>query len=176
MDRGEWNKLHKSVKPGDTIVFDSVSRMSRTADEGVAVYQELYNRGINMVFLKEHHIDTATYRKALENSVPLTGTAVDCILEGVNSYLLSLAQEQIRLAFLQAEKEVADLHQRTKEGIETARLNGKRIGGQPGKKLTTKKSIAGKDAIRRYSKDFDGTLGDQDVIKLCGLARNTYQI
>ena len=35
---------------------------------------------------------------------------------------MELAKEQIIIAFQQAEKEVADLHQRTKEGIETARL------------------------------------------------------
>ena len=174
MDRREWDKLRRAVRPGDTIVFDSVSRMSRNADEGFIVYQELYNCGISLVFLKEPHINTDTYRKAMDNGVPLTGTNVDLILSGVNQYLMILAKEQIRLAFGQAEKEVADLHQRTREGIQTARLNGKQIGGRPGAKLVTQKSIAGKDAIRRYSRDFEGSLGDQDVMKLTGLARNTY--
>ena len=104
IDRSEWNRLFATAKEGDTVVFDSVSRMSRNADEGFAVYEELYKRGVNLVFLKEHHIDTATYRKALESNVPLTGTNVDFILEGVNKYLLTLAKEQIRLAFEQAEK------------------------------------------------------------------------
>ena len=36
-DRPEWNKLYRKVKPGDTIVFDSVSRMSRDADDGFAL-------------------------------------------------------------------------------------------------------------------------------------------
>lgn len=54
-----------------------------------------------------------------------TVSKVIFILGGVNKYLMSLAKEQIRLAFEQSEKEVQDLHQRTKEGIETARLNGK---------------------------------------------------
>ena len=111
--------------------------MSRNAKEGFAAYKELYNRGVNLVFLKERHIDTDTFRKAIEGSLPLTGTAVDSILEGINGYLLALAEEQIRLAFLRSEKEVQDLHQRTREGIQTARLNGKQIGGRPGVKLTT---------------------------------------
>lgn len=72
--------------------------------------------------------------------MPLTGTNVDFILEGVNRFLMELAKEQIRLAFEQAEKEVADLHQRTKEGIETARLNGKQIGHPEGVRITTKKT------------------------------------
>lgn len=174
LDRREWGKLFTAVKSGDTIVFDSVSRMSRNAEEGFTVYEELYNRGVTLVFLKEPHINTDTYRKALESSIPMTNTAVDFILEGINRYLLELAREQIRLAFDQAEKEVEDLHQRTREGIQTARLNGKQIGQKPGAKLTTKKSIAAKEVILRHSKDFGGTLADVDVIKLTGLARNTY--
>ena len=174
LDRKEWQKLYKAVKAGDTIVFDSVSRMSGNADEGFNAYEELYNRGVSLVFLKEPHIDTDTYKQALESNIKLTGGSVDFILEGVNKYLMALAKEQIRLAFEQSEKEVEDLHQRTKEGIETARLNGKQIGQKAGAKLTTKKSISAKEEIVKYSKDFSGTLADADVMKLTGLSRNTY--
>lgn len=174
LDRKEWQKLYKAVKAGDTIVFDSVSRMSGNADEGFNAYEELYNRGISLVFLKEPHINTDTYKQALESNIKLTGGSVDFILEGVNKYLMALAKEQIRLAFEQSEKEVEDLHQRTKEGIETARLNGKQIGQKAGAKLTTKKSISSKEEIVKYSKDFSGTLADADVMKLTGLSRNTY--
>ena len=174
LDRKEWQKLYKAVKTGDTIVFDSVSRMSGNADEGFNAYEELYNRGISLVFLKEPHINTDTYKQALESNIKLTGGSVDFILEGVNKYLMALAKEQIRLAFEQSEKEVEDLHQRTKEGIETARINGKQIGQKAGAKLTTKKSISAKEEIVKYSKDFSGTLADADVMKLTGLSRNTY--
>lgn len=174
INRKEWNKLFSAVKPGDTIVFDSVSRMSRNAEDGFSVYQELYNKGVSLVFLKEHHIDTSTYKKALESSIPMTNTAVDFILEGVNRYLMELAKEQIRLAFVQAAKEVDDLHQRTKEGIESARLNGKQIGQRTGAKLTTKKSVAAKEIILKHSKDFGGTLTDIDVMKLAGVSRNSF--
>ncbi len=174
LDRKEWLKLMKQVKENDTIIFDSVSRMSGNAAEGFAAYEELYNRGINLVFLKEPHINTDTYKQALKNNVSMTGGTVDYILEGVNKYLLALAKEQIRLAFEQSEKEVEDLHQRTREGIETARLNGKQIGQKQGAKLTTKKSVAAKEIIKKHSKDFCGTLADADVMKLAGLSRNTY--
>lgn len=174
LDRKEWPKLYKAVKAGDTIVFDSVSRMSGNADEGFTAYEELYNRGVKLVFLKEPHINTDTYKQALESNVKLTGGNVDFILEGVNKYLMALAKEQIKLAFQQSEKEVEDLHQRTREGMETARLNGKQIGQKEGAKLTTKKSVASKEIIMKHSKDFNGTLADADVMKLTGLARNTY--
>ena len=172
--RKEWNKLLKAVKEGDTIVFDSVSRMSRNSLEGFALYKELFNKGVELLFLKEQHINTTTYKKALTNNVKLTGTAVDSILKGINEYLLALAEEQIKLAFEQSEKEVKDLQQRTKEGIETARLNGKQIGQKEGIKLTTKKSIEAKEKIKEFSKNFLGNFKDADVIKLIGISRNSY--
>ena len=174
LNRKEWNKLYNKVGNGDTIVFDSVSRMSGNAVDGFAAYQTLYNKGVNLVFLKERHIDTDTYKKALQNNIQLTGSNVDLILEGVNKYLMTLAEEQIRIAFAQSEKEVQDLRQRTKEGIETARNNGKQIGQEQGAKLDTKKSKTAKEIIKRYSKDFDGQLEDQAVIKLAEISRNTF--
>lgn len=174
LNRTEWNKLYKKIKANDTIVFDSVSRMSRNAEEGFSLYEELFDKGVNLIFLKEPHINTDTYKKAMQSNINMTGTNVDFILEGVNKYLMALAKEQIRLAFEQSEKEVQDLHQRTREGIVTARLNGKQIGQKQGAKLTTKKSIDAKKQIQKHSKDFDGTLSDVDCIKLTGLAKNTY--
>ena len=173
-NRKEWNKLMNRVKSGDIIIFDSVSRMSRNAEEGFKTYEELFNKGIELVFLKEPHINTDTYKRAITANIQLTGTNVDFILEGINKYLLALAKEQIKLAFEQSAKEVEDLHQRTKEGIETARLNGKSIGRASGTKVTTKKEIATKELILKYSKDFAGNLNDIEVIKLVGVSRNTY--
>lgn len=172
--RKEFTKLLSKVKVGDIIVFDSVSRMSRNADEGFELYEELFNKGVSLVFIKEKHINTDTYKKAFDTNVAMTGTTVDHILEGVNKYLFALAKEQIKIAFDQAEKEVQDLRQRTREGIETARLNGKQIGQQQGRELVTKKSIQAKEQIKKYSKDFRGTLNDVDTIKMVGISRNSY--
>lgn len=164
--REKFEKLCKQVKQGDTIIFDSVSRMSRNAAEGFALYQDFFNKDIELVFLKEPQINTATYKKAMTDAVPMTGNAVDCILEGVNKYLMILAKEQIHLAFEQAEKEVEDLHQRTREGIETARLAGKQIGKTKGQAQTMRKEAPIKALIKKHSKDFDGVLADNEVIAL----------
>ena len=121
--RPEWLKLYRVLKAGDTVVFDSVSRMSRNAEEGFALYEDLYHKGIRLVFLKEHHIDTETYKKALSGSIAMTGTNVDFIFKGINEYLMALAKEQIKLAFEQSEKEVADLPALTNKMIKAARKN-----------------------------------------------------
>ena len=174
LDRPKFNALLRRVKSGDTIVFDEVSRMSRDAEEGFELYKRLYDEGVELVFLKEPHINTDTYRKALSSQVELTGDKVDFILEGVNRYLMELAKDQIRIAFQQAQKEVDYLHKRTSEGIETARANGKQIGREVGAKVITKKSIEGKAAILKHSRDFGGSLSDKEIIRLLGCARNSY--
>ncbi len=165
-NRPEWQKLFKRVTDRDKIIFDSVSRMSRSADEGVKQYMELYDRGVELVFLKEPLINTETYKSALENKIALTGGDVDDILKGVNTYLKKLAENQIRIAFEQSEKEVEDLRQRTREGIETARLNGKQIGRKKGTKLKIKKEEPIKSIIQAKSKDFEGSNSDKEVMAI----------
>lgn len=180
--RKELDKLLKVLKAGDTVIFDSASRMSRNEEEAIKLYEELFNKNISLVFLKEPHINTDVYKKALENQIEInlnTGNAatdnfIQGIIEALNRYTIDLAKEQIKLVFAQAQKEVDDLHTRTAEGLLTAKLNGKRIGTPEGAKLTTKKSVAAKEIIKKHSQDFDGTLEDSDVIKLAGISRNSY--
>ena len=180
--RRELDKLLHVVQAGDTIVFDSVSRMSRSAEEGCALYEALYNRGVTLCFLKEPHINTDTYKQALQRQVsssPETGSAatdrfVAGVMDALNRYTADLAAEQIRLAFAQAQKEVDDLHRRTAEGIETARRNGKQIGQVAGRKLNVKKAKPAKEIIRKHNVSFGGTLNDSECITLAGISRNTY--
>ncbi|MGI5976999.1 MAG: recombinase family protein [Candidatus Limivicinus sp.] len=174
MDRPKWARLYNILQPGDTVVFDSVSRLSRNAEDGMQTYEDLFLKKINLIFLKEPQINTSTYKRALENSVPMTGSDVDLILEGVNKFLIKLAKTQVKISFEQAEKEVADLHQRTREGLLTARLKGKQLGQPEGVKLRTKKGIATMEIIKMHSKDFGGTLSDSECQILAGVSRNTF--
>lgn len=172
--RKKFEELIKEVKTGDTIVFDSVSRMSRDADEGVETYQQLYDKGIELVFLKEQHINTAVYKDALTRQLPTTGEDVDYIIAGINKYLMALARTQVRIAFDQAEKEVMDLRQRTREGIQKAKERGAQVGAVKGKKLTTKKSVQAKEVIRKHNKTFGGTLSDAETWTLAGISKMTF--
>ena len=88
--------------------------------------------------------------------------------------MLLLAKEQIRLAFEQSEKEVQDLRQRTREGMQTARLSDKQIGQVSGTKLVTKKSLAAKEIILKHNKAFGGSLNDLETITQAGITRKTF--
>ena len=180
--RPVWEKLIKTIEPGSTIIFDSVSRMSRNAEEGFKDYKSLYERGINLIFLNEPMINTSVFDTARSNlltvSVETGNTAVDNFFKGnielINNFLMALAEQQIKTAFEQSEKEVLDLHTRISEGIREAKKNGVKVGLTKGTTLTTKKSVECKKIISKHSKDFGGSLDDPDVIKLCGCSRNSY--
>lgn len=175
-DRKEWIKLLRQVKTGDTIVFDSVSRMSRNSNDGIKDYMTLFDKGITLVFLKEPHISTDVFRQSLDNAkIGMTDSeVVNAVLEGVEKALKLLAEQQILLAFEQSEKEVLDLRQRTKEGIITAKSKGKIVGRPVGSKIETKKAKENKEKILKLSKTFSGTLSDKDVLDILDIDRTTY--
>ena len=172
----------KQIRAGDTIVFDSVSRMSRNAEEGFKDYQTLYESGIILIFLNEPLINTSifdsTKNNLLEISVQTGNSAIDDYFTGnitlINNLLMALAEEQIKSAFLQSEKEVTDLHTRISQGMRESKKNGKTIGLTKGTTLTTRKSIQCKNIIQKHAIEFGGTLNDAEVITLCKISRNSY--
>lgn len=182
-DRPAWNKLRKAVKPGDTIIFDEVSRMSRNAAEGVELYMELYAEGVELIFVKEPHINTATYKAKLEAQAAkleaTTGSAatdklLSAIMGALTDYVKDLAAEQIRLAFDKAQSEVDFLHRRTAEGVQRAIAEGKQVGRAAGAEIHTRKEREAVEIIRKHSRDFGGTLSDPECMKLAGVSRNSY--
>ena len=156
----------------------------QASGEYFKAYQELYNMGIELVFLKEPYINTATYRSSVKQQEDAaqankcsdedTAAFVGGLMTLLNNYINRLTRKQIKQAFEQSQKEVDDLHERTREGIQTARLAGKQIGQREGAKLTVKKAAPAKAAILKHCADFGGTLSDKECMQLAGVSRNTY--
>ena len=162
----------QSLKPG----------VVTCADEGFKDYKMLYELGVNLVFLNEPLINTSVFDSTRNNLLNIditTGNAaVDTFFKGnielINNFMMALAEEQIKAAFEQSEKEVTDLHSRISQSIREAKRNGTKIGISKGITLITKKSIDCQAIIKKHAKDFGGTLEDPDVINLCGCSRNSY--
>ncbi len=91
-----------------------------------------------------------------------------------NDFMLAKVEQDFLKAFEQAQKEVDLLHQRTKEGMQVAKEQGKRIGTPKGAKLNVKKAQEAKKNIREHCVTFGGTLKDIDCRKLAGVSRNSY--
>lgn len=180
--RKALDKIVGLVRSGDTIVFDSVSRMSRNAAEGVELYMDLFNKDVELVFLKEPFVNTSVYREKIKvqvSKIDSTGSKatdrlLDTLMKALHDYTIELAREQIELAFRQAQKEVDDLHKSTAEGIETARRNGKQIGTPKGAKLTIKKKAPALEFISKHSRAFGGELNDTQCAAAAKICRKTF--
>lgn len=75
LDRPEFQKLLKILKPGDTVIFDSVSRMSRNAEEGFQLYMELLEMGINLSLLMSRTLIPIITKRCRQKRLPLQNPA-----------------------------------------------------------------------------------------------------
>ena len=105
----------------------------------------MFNKGINLVYIKEPHINTDVYRTKLNHQIEkiktdtgskATDKLIDAIFTALWDYTIDLAREQIEIAFKQSQAEVEYLHKRTSEGVVEAqrRFAKEEIEGKPHKK------------------------------------------
>lgn len=173
-NRPKWNQLKESVKSGDTIIFDEISRLSRNAKEGIEDYLYLFNKGVALVFIKQRYLDTETYKQAIGKELAATNNALtDIFIEAINKAFKLIATQQIEAAFMQAEQERLLDSKRTKDGLAVAKANGKQIGRITGNKYITKKEKESIEKIKKYSKAFNGTMKDEELLKLLQISHCT---
>lgn len=191
MDRPGWKALYPKLQKGDVLVFDEVSRMSRDAVEGFKTYQDLYHKGVDLIFLQEPHINTESYRQAMKGSINVdissgdraTDDLVNAIMEALNRFMMEKVQDDIRRAFEKSQSENESRSRRQKGGIKERQKHNKeleilygedavnheeyrQIGRASGDKLNVKKAGPIQDLIRKYSRDFDGSNSDPEVMAI----------
>jgi len=99
--RPELDKMLEAIRPGDTLVIDSFSRLSRSTKDLLAMVEALTAKGIHIVSLKEQ-LDTST----------ATGRMMLTMLSALSQFERDLISE------------------RTHDGLKAARARG-RMGGRP---------------------------------------------
>lgn len=179
--RAVFRRMIGKVKAGDTVVFDEVSRMSRNAEEGYRIYMELMEKGVDLVFLKERHIDTDEYRRRAQNHIEKVSSSnekMDKFVNGILDLVAEFEQENlkdnIRIAFEQAEGERRLMIRRVKEG---KAASSQKQGRPPGSRnRTSEKPERIRKVILEQSRDFSGRFSDAKIMReyLPGIARNTY--
>lgn len=183
-NRPKWQKLLRQCRAGNVskLVFDEVSRFSRNAEEAIKEYKELYELGIELEFIKEPHINSEVYRQASQRQINVDTSAMDAdtahllntVIEGLNDYLLAVAEKQIRLAFERAQAERELLSKRTSEGLKQAKLMGSKVGRQKGEKLETRKKKKAVKIIRQHYKLLGGELTATQCFLLCQVTKSTF--
>lgn len=109
-DRPEYQRLKSIVRKGDTVIFDSITRMSRSMNDIKKEYEWFINKGVSLEFIKEPMIN-----------YDVDKVESDPVMRAIPEMILTLLA-----AF--AEKERLDIRQRQAEGIEAARRKGKHLG------------------------------------------------
>ena len=80
--------------------------MSRSADEGYNLYMQLLQEGIDLIFIKEPHIDTSYYKEMQSKKTKIASTGkestdklIDAIIEAITEFQNEETKEKIRIAF-----------------------------------------------------------------------------
>lgn len=131
MDRENYQAMKRYARSGDTIVFDSLTRLGRTMNDILEEFKYYEEQKINLEFLKEPFINV-TYNGNATNNV------IQSAIQKATATILS--------AF--AEKERQDIRQRQAEGIALAKSQGKHLG-RPRTQITQEFI----DAYNQWKKD-----------------------
>ncbi|PDX97176.1 recombinase family protein [Bacillus pseudomycoides] len=114
MERENYQMLKRLVRTGDTIVFDSLTRLGRNMNDTLEEFRYYEKHKVNLQFIKEPYIN-----------VNYTGESTNDVIQSA----IQKATLTILSAF--AEKERIDIKQRQAEGIALARKQGGRLGRPP---------------------------------------------
>lgn len=108
MDRPEWKKLMRRLKPGDVLFVPSIDRMGRNYDNVCAAWAKITAKGADIVVLDMPLLDTR------ESSGGVTGKLISDIVIRLLAYVAQLEREKNR--------------ERQAQGIAAARARGKHLG------------------------------------------------
>ncbi|MCQ6530826.1 recombinase family protein [Bacillus mycoides] len=114
MKRENYQMLKRLARTGDTIVFDSLTRLGRSMNDVLEEFRYFEKQRTNLQFIKEPFINV-NYNGETTN---------DVIQQAVQKATLTILS-----AF--AEKERNDIKQRQAEGIALAKKKGKHLGRPP---------------------------------------------
>ncbi len=106
-NRPKYQALKQVVRTGDTIIIDSITRLSRNMEDIKAEYQYYVTNGISLQFVKEPMLNTKSHDDIMQKAIS------DIILTLLSAF---------------AEKERNDIKQRQAEGIKSAKNKGVKFG------------------------------------------------
>ncbi|PEI85882.1 recombinase family protein [Bacillus toyonensis] len=107
-ERPSYQALKQMVREGDTVVFDSITRMGRNMNDTMKEYEWFVENGINLCFIEEPMINTSN-------------NSDDVMKQAIQKIILTMLT-----AF--AEKERKEIKTRQAEGIAVAKGKGVKFG------------------------------------------------
>lgn len=142
--RSELKSLIEHVRAGDIVVVTKIDRLARSISDLNKIVSTLNTKGVSVKFLKEQ----MTFEAGNNNSL--------------NTLLFNILG-----SFAQFERDL--IVERTSEGRQRAKANGKKFGRKPS---STQKDI--NKAIELYKKRNENNLSVGDILKMTGVKKSTF--
>lgn len=149
-NRPNYHNMKEHFRNGDTLIISDVDRLGRNADDVIVEIKDLQSKGIRVVALDVPFLND--WEKMNDDS--LSKMIIDIFVT-------------IKAHIAQQEKE--KIHERVMQGLEVARVKGKKIGRPP--------TGVPKEFIKEYNKFQSGEYGNISVVqfaKLQGIAVSTF--
>ena len=157
-NRKEWNKVERLLQEGDTVVFKDISRFTRETENGYKKYNELMQRGIELIFIDNPTVSTP-YIKNLLNIAEQQNIVAKTTLESTVKLLLIVELDRV-------EQERIIFIKRVRDGIKASpKKSGRKTG------TLDKMSDALKEDIFAYLND--RSIKQVDLVKKHNISRNT---
>lgn len=156
--RKEWNKLERLLQSGDTVIFKDISRFTRETENGYKKYNELLQKGIDLIFIDNPTVSTP-YIKNLLNVAEQQNIVARTALDSTVKLLLIVELDRV-------EQERKIFIQRVKDGIQASPKKSGRKTGTPDKLTDNLKSD-----IKEYLSNRD--IKQIDLMKKHNISRNT---
>lgn len=157
-DRKQWQRLERLVHDGDIIVFKDISRFTRETENGYNKYMELFDRGVELIFLDNPTVSTPYIRQMLKiaNEQNLIAKIT---LESTVKLLLMVELDRV-------EQERLITIKRIKDGIKASKNKSGRKTGQLDK-MTDELEVD----INKYLTD--RAIKQVDLMDKYNISRNT---
>lgn len=157
-NRKQWKRLEQLVHEGDTVIFKDISRFTRETENGYKKYMELYEKGVELIFIDNPTVSTPYIKKMLDIAKEQNLIA-KITLENTVKLLLMVELDRV-------EQERLITIKRIKDGIQASNKQSGRKQGQL-VKMT--------DELRKDIKQFlkDRTIKQVDLMRKHNISRNT---
>lgn len=157
-NRKKWKKIEKLAHNGDTIVFKDISRFTRETENGYKKYMELFDRGVELIFIDNPTVSTPYIRNMMDIAKQQNLIA-KITLENTVKLLLMVELDRV-------EQERKILAKRIRDGIQASEKQSGRKNGQLDKMT---------DSLENDIQDFlkDRNIKQIDLMRKHNISRNT---
>lgn len=157
-NRKQWQRIEKLLQSGDTVIFKDISRFTRETENGFDKYNELMQKGVNLVFIDNPTVCT-DYIKNLLNVAEQQNIVTKTALESTVKLILIVELNR-------CEQERRTIVNRITDGIKASPKKSGRVTGNVDKLTDELKAD-----IKNYNTN--RTIKLCDLMKKYDISRNT---